>query len=113
MTTMNFKNDTDYAIVVSSWIDKKSGLSEYIDKVIPPNTAEIVTSSVGEWILGSLFYNEEYREKWKTAGLQFASRLAKFRSEPCYGGDYTWNFIKDRFDLKYEDGVVTWSAKCV
>jgi len=107
---MTFKNDTDYAIVVSSFIDKISGLSEYIDKVIPPHTEEIVTSSVGEWILGSLFYNNEYIENWKAAGLPFASRLAKFRSEPCYRGDYTWNFIIDKFDLKYQDGVVTWSA---
>ena len=112
MTTMTFKNDTDYAIVVSSWIDK-GGLTKNIDKVIPPHTEEIVTSDVGEWILGSLFYDEEYSKNWKSAGLPIESRLAKFRSEPCYRGDYTWNFIKDQFDLKYQDGVVRWSNKCV
>jgi hypothetical protein len=111
MDSITFKNDTDYAIVVSSWIEQMRGLSSYIDVVIPPRTEKIVTSSVGEWILGSLFEEREHYDTWNNSGLPFTCRLAKFRCEPCYSGDYTWNFIESRFDLKYENGVVIWSKK--
>lgn len=111
MNTMQFKNATDIGIIVSSWITVMPGLGEYIDVIVPPQTEVTVKSDVGEWILGSLFYDKDYAEQWKAAGLSCDSRLAKFRSEPCYRGDYTWNFIDDIFDLCYKDGIVIWSKK--
>jgi hypothetical protein len=111
MDSMNFKNDTDYAIVVSSWIEQMRGLSSLIDVLIPPRTEKLVTSSVGEWTIGSLFEEREYYDQWNKSGLPFTCRLAKFRSEPCHSGDYTWNYTESRFDLKYENGVVIWSKK--
>lgn len=111
MDSMTFKNDTEYAIVVSSWIEQMRGLSSYIDVLVPPHTEQPVFSSVGEWILGSLFEEREYYDQWEKANLPFTCRLAKFRSEQGYSGDYTWNFMESRFDLKYENGVVIWSKK--
>jgi len=111
MNIMQIKNSTDFAIIVSSWITVMPGLGEYIDVIVPPQTKVTVKSDVGEWIIGSLFYDKDYTEQWKAAGLPCESSLAKFRSEPCYRGDYTWNFIDDIFDICYQDGIVTWSKK--
>lgn len=111
MNSMNFKNDTEYAIVVSSWIQQMQGLSSYIDVLIPPYTEKIVFSSVGEWILGSLFEEREYYDQWEKAKLPFQCRLAKFRNQSGSSGEYTWNFMESRFDLRYENGVVIWSKK--
>jgi len=109
MYEINFVNNSNLPIVVSSWIQKRSGLSELVDVTIPANTEQIVTSSVGEWILGSLFSNTEYYEQWENANLKFESRLAKFRDEPGFNNTYTWNFIESRFNLKYENGNIVWS----
>ena len=107
-----FKNNCKLLpIVVSSWMEKMPGLSEYIDVEVPPNTEMEVKSSVGEWIIGSLLYGEENYNIWKSHGLNFEPRMAKFRDHPCASGNYTWNFIDDKFDLVYNNGVVTWSYK--
>ena len=111
MQSMSFKNDSEYAIVVSSWIDEMPGLSIYIDKVIPPHTEDIVFSSVGQWTLGSLFEDTDYYEQWSDANLPFTSCLAKFQNEPGFSGKYASNFVESRFDLKYEKGIIIWSNK--
>jgi len=92
-------------------MDKMYGLSEYIDVQVPPNTEIEVKSSVGEWIIGSLLRGKEQHDLWKSHGLQFDARMAKFRNTPCIMGNYTWNFSDEDFDLVYENGVVTWSYK--
>jgi len=109
--TMIFVNDTDLPIVVSSWINKSSGLGEYIDKTILSNTTETVYSDVGEWIIGSQFYDKEQNDQWKNEGLSQYGRIAKFRNQPCAMGDYTWNFIEWAFILEHNDGIITWSRK--
>lgn len=111
MDSMNFKNATDLPIIISTWITKMPGLSEYVDVTVLPHTEVVVKSSVGEWILGSLFYDKEMDDQWKEAGLELESRIAKFRNTPCAWGNYTWNFIKDQFDIQYIDGVIVWSKK--
>ena len=107
-----FKNNCKVLpIVVSSWMEIMPGLSEYKHVEVPPNTEIEVKSSVGEWIIGSLLIGKENYDIWKSHGLDFESRMAKFRNRPCASGDYTWNFVEDKFDLVYENGVVTWSYK--
>lgn len=110
MTTATFKNNTEYPIIVESWKTKMLGLEEYTGvTVLPGETIEMI-SSVGEWLLSSLFEDEKYIDIWEKAGLEFTSRLAKFRTEPCFNGDYTWNFIGKGFHLTYEDGVFIWAG---
>ena len=107
-----FKNNCKVLpIIVSSWMEKRPGLSEYIDVEVPPNTEIEVKSSVGEWIIGSLLLGKEKCALWQSHGLLFDPRMAKFRDSPCAMGDYTWNFVENKFDLVYENGVVTWSYK--
>lgn len=111
MQKINFVNKSNLPIVVSSWTEQIRGRLEYIDITVPPNTEQIVNSSVGEWILGSLFSNSEYFEQWQNANLKFESRIAKFRNEPGIYNTYTWNFIENRFNLNYENGNIVWSDK--
>jgi hypothetical protein len=106
---MKFRNACEtLPIIVSSWKTLTSGLGEYTDITVLPGTEVEVTSSVGEWILGSLFYDREHAELWEQQSLPFGCRLAKFRNEPCAMGKYTWNFI-DKFTLIYENGTAIWS----
>lgn len=111
-STIIFKNNCKaLPIIISSWIDKTPGLSQYIDVEVPPNTEVEVKSSVGEWIIGSLLIGKEKCDLWKSHALQFDPQMAKFRNRPCAMGDYTWNFVDKKFNLVYENGVVIWSYK--
>ena len=98
-------------IIVSSWMYKLPGLSEYIDIEIPPNTAIELKSSTGEWIISSLFQEKTHSELWKSYHLELDPRIAKFRNIPCASGNYTWNFMENDFDLVYNNGIVTWTYK--
>ena len=108
MTSATFKNNTEYPIIVESWKTKMRGLEEYTGVTVLPGETITMISSVGEWGLSSLFGDKEHIDKWEKAGLYFTSRIAKFRTEPCFNGDYTWNFIGKSFTLTYEDGVFIW-----
>jgi hypothetical protein len=109
--TMVFVNDTDLPIIVSSWMEQIPGLSEYKDLTILSKTTETVYSDVGEWIIGSEFWNKEQSDQWKNEGLSQYGRIAKFRNKPCASNNYTWNFIEEYFILEHADGVITWSRK--
>lgn len=112
-----FKNNCKtLPIIVSSWMCKLPGLSEYIDVEIPPNTMMELQSSTGEWIIGSLFQEKKYRDLWKSYHLDLDPRIAKFRKSPCASGNYAWNFMENEFDLACDKddeteivGIVTWS----
>jgi hypothetical protein len=95
-------------IIVSSWIDVMSGLSTFQNVHVLPGEQVILKSSVGEWIVGSLFPNKEDYHLWKDAKLPFDCNLAKFRDKPCRGV-YTWN-ESDKYSLIYDDGKVTWNV---
>jgi hypothetical protein len=111
-TTMKFRNACEtLPIIVSGWKSSIPGLGEYTSITVLPGTEVEVTSSVGEWLLESLFYDREHADLWEKEGLPFESRLAKFRDKPCAMGNYTWNFIENKFSLVYEAGVVIWSYK--
>lgn len=114
-----FKNNCKtLPIIVSSWMYKLPGLSEYIDVEIPPNTMMKLQSSTGEWIIGSLFQEKKHRDLWKSHHLDLDPRIAKFRKCPCACGDCVWNFMENEFDLAFDKndenenervGMVTWS----
>ena len=108
MSTIQFKNAcTTLPILISTWVSKSQDVSKYEDIIVPPNTEITLHSSVGEWMVGSLFYEKESVRIWKNAGLEFESMLAKFRNTPCALGNYTWRYSRD-FEIAYENGVVTW-----
>jgi hypothetical protein len=118
MSTIIFKNNCKtLPIIVSSWMYKLTGLSEYIDVEISPNTTIELKSSTSEWIISSLFQEKTHSELWKSYHLELDSRIAKFQNIPYSSGNYTWNFMENDFDLIYNnelghsDSIVTWSYK--
>jgi hypothetical protein len=111
MHQMNFKNNSYLPIVVSSWMPNIEYGWIVVDVTIPPDTEQIVTSSVGQWALGSLFENSEYIEQWENAKLPFTSKLAVFIDKPGFHNTRTWNFMENRFHLTYENDVIIWSDK--
>jgi hypothetical protein len=112
---MQFHNNTDLPITVSSWMRKYLGVSEFIDTIVLPNTVVTVYSDVGEWIIGSLFYEEDFDKKWEEENLPHHSCIAKFSNEPDINRNYTWNFVESYFKLEYkkQDNTVTWSRAVV
>jgi hypothetical protein len=111
MSSIQFKNTCKtFPIIISSWVYVSQDVSKYRDIIVLPETEVTLHSSVGEWIVSSMFYTKEYIDLWKNAALESESRMAKFRNEPCAMGNYTWNFSRD-FEIKYENGVVLWSYK--
>ena len=98
---VQFENKTDLPIVVASWRTKMTGLSEHIDMIIQPHTKETVYSDTDEWIVGSIFFQEIEDNLWKNQGLSQYSRMAKFRTNPCVFGNYTWTFTT-KFTLTYD-----------
>lgn len=107
--TIKFHNNTALPIIVSTWIEKMPGLSEYIDITILSGETIDLYSDVGEWIIGSLFSVKEYNDQWTKEKLPHNGRLAKFRNNSCFSGNFTWNFTERHFTLEYKDGLVTWS----
>jgi hypothetical protein len=105
----DFKNATNFPIIVASWREVLPGLNKFIDEIIQPHTKQTVYSDVDEWILGSQFFKEEEDDIWKKEGLIKYGRIAKFRTSSCASGNYTWTFIKE-FTLKRDvsSGVFIW-----
>ena len=109
--TMRFKNNSELLpIIVSSWQKVMNGLERYNDLTVLPMTEVEVSSSVGEWILGSLFFNEKQQEIWKKQKLPIEQRLAKFSSKCYYTKEHTWIF-DDRFELKFENNIIVFREK--
>ena len=108
MSSIQFKNNSaTLPILISTWVAKSPGVSKYEDTLVPPNTEVTLYSSVGEWMVGSLFYDKAAIQLWKNAGLECDSMLAKFRNKPCASGNYAWRYT-NAFDIAYTNGVVTW-----
>lgn len=109
--TLLFKNNCKaLPIIISSWIDKTPGQSQYIDVEVAPNTSVEVKSSNGDWMIGSLFTNEKLA-LWKSQRLPIQSIMAEYSIYPYAKGKYISNDFKHLFDLVHEDGVLTWSYK--
>jgi hypothetical protein len=89
---IRFRNNTDLPIMVNAW-------TKNIMKSVRvgPLTEMILNSSVGEWHMDSMLYNEEDNKIWKDQGLQKYHIIGKFRSDPCILGNYSW--------MEYDDGV--------
>ena len=128
-STMKFRNECEtLPIIVSSFnnmttmsnISKElfaspipgfkqfTGIEEYTSVTVLPNTEVVLTSTVGEWTLESLFYDSEHASLWKKEELRFDSVLAKISSTCFYNGKHTCNYIDDKFELVYENGIFIW-----
>jgi len=105
---MTFYNNTDLPVLLSSWKDRSSILSE---ERIGPQEKKVIHSSVGEWHLSSMFERGGDREAWKNAGLENHLIIGKFRSQPCISGNYSWMEYDKPFDCIYSEsdlgGLIT------
>lgn len=84
---IHFHNNTELAVIIDSWID---GSSMLFSQKIEPREKCIVHSSVGEWHIHSMHNTIEDVRAWKNSGLNHMYTIGKFRSEPCYSGNYSW-----------------------
>jgi len=98
-----FYNNTDLHVNVSGWVSVMDGLSSLKSVVVKPSEKIIVHSSVGEWHLDSMFYDDEYYKLWKDRGLQKYCNVGKFRSQPCASGNYAWMEYDNPFICSYSE----------
>jgi hypothetical protein len=104
---IQFKNNCEtLPIAISTWKSVSSYVSKYEDTIVSPQTEITLYSNVGEWTVSSFFREKEHMDLWKP--MECDSMMATFRHTPCAMGKYTWNYSRD-FEIKYEDGVVSWS----
>ena len=88
-----FHNDTELPVMVDSWVDGSSSLKCL---KVEPREKLVIHSSVGEWHLNSMIFDED-RKIWNDKGLKKYTIVGKFRSDPCFSGNYSW--------MEYEDNV--------
>ena len=98
-----FYNNTDLHINVSGWVSVMDGLSSLKSVVVKPSEKIIVHSSVGEWHLDSMFYDDEYYKLWKDRGLEKYHIVGKFRSQPAASGNYSWMEYDKPFTCTYSE----------
>jgi len=114
MTSINksilFHNNTDLPLMIDSWVEHSSTLQSLR---IGPREKMIIYSSVGEWLLNSMFPEEEDRAIWKEKSFSKYLNLGKFHCEPSASGNYSWMENDDLFDCVYsniDEPMITFST---
>jgi len=104
MKYIQFYNTTDLPVLIDAWnTPAYSSVSKLTTTRIEPFESKIVHSSVGEWHMNAMFYNEADNSAWKGRGLgKYDTSIGKFRSDPCAMGNYSWMEYK-HFMCEYTD----------
>jgi hypothetical protein len=104
ITYIQFYNTTDLPVLIDAWnTPAYSSVSTLTTTRIEPFESKIVHSSVGEWHMNAMFYNESDNFAWKGRGLgKYDPSIGKFRSSPCAMGNYSWMEYK-HFMCEYSD----------
>ena len=117
---INFYNDSERPLNIDSWIDGSNVLKTI---TVEPGQKLIIHSSEGEWYLHSMLQSEKKREIWRQKGLDKVFIIGKFRSQPCYLGNYVWLDYSSMFECVYSEllddvdnennirGLMTFSVK--
>ena len=106
---IHFNNDTDLPVLIDAWISNDHGtMSTLVTTRIAPFESKLLYSSVGEWHMNAMFYDDTDKAVWKERGLlQTHFDIGKFRSDPCIMGNYSWmeykHFICQYADFKNEN----------
>jgi len=110
---IHFVNNTDLPIMIDSWID---GSNDFQCLRIAPREKCIIHSSVGEWHINAMLYEED-RKIWdENEILKRILNIGKFRSKPCAKGNYSWLYYHGLFNCVYSElddhvkGVMTFSS---
>jgi len=97
---INFHNDTDLPVLIDAWVDGSNTLKTIR---IGPNETRVIHSSVGEWHMHAMFDDANDDELWKDRGLgKYYPIIGKFRSDPCFSGNYSWMEYR-HFICEYSD----------
>jgi hypothetical protein len=116
---INFHNDSELPLNIDSWIDGSNVLKTI---TVEPREKLIIHSSEGEWHLQAMLQSEK-REIWRQKGLDKVLTIGKFRSKPCYLGNYVWLDYSCMFECVYSEllddvdsgntirGLMTFSVK--
>lgn len=109
---IHFHNATPFPVMIDTWINTK--LESF---KVPPHHLILLTSSVGEWHMNTLFPNRKDRELWdQHKGLRHFTQIGKFRNKPCAQGNYAWMEYEKPFHCMYSEfsesqvkGLITFS----
>ena len=116
---INFHNDSELPLNIDSWIDGSNMLHTIS---VEPGQKLILHSSEGEWQLQAMLQSDK-RDIWCQKGLDKILTIGKFRSQPCYLGNYVWLDYSSIFECVYSEllddvdnenkirGLMTFSVK--
>lgn len=122
--TIEFYNNTNLPIMLETWKDISSGLSQTFDICIDSGSKQQIYSSTGEWKLHTMFNNSEHNDLWSNyiydkyinkeinSKTMMSSYLGKFRNKPCASGDYSW-LDTYLFDVEFKNNQIIFTeASC-
>jgi hypothetical protein len=109
---IHFHNATPFPLMIDTWINTKVESFK-----VPPHHLILLTSSVGEWHMNTLFPDRKDRELWdQHKGLRHFTQIGKFRNKPCAQGNYAWMEYEKPFHCIYSElndsqvkGLITFS----
>ena len=123
MKFIHFYNKTDLPVMIDSWMDESWVEESCCLQTIRvgPREKRLIHSSVGEWILHTMFDNEQDKKLWENKGYNKYNNIGKFRSRPCAQGNYSWMEYDEPFLCIYSEldgkeegeinGVITFYCK--
>ena len=73
---IHFNNDTDLPVLIDAWISNDHGtMSTLVTTRIAPFESKLLYSSVGEWHMNAMFYDDTDKAVWKERGLLLAYQV--------------------------------------
>ena len=104
-----FVNKSGLPILVEGWVKVDFGLEQLTSVCIESDKEQEVYSSTQEWNLTTYFYDPIIAMKWKQNNLEIGENIGKFRSVPCYRGNYAWMYT-DLFNTVYNDNKIIFTC---
>lgn len=110
-----FENLTDLPVMIDYWMDHPTldGLTQLKSIRIGCGEKRILTNCGNEWMLNSMFPDQNDRDLWKNYGLSDIIHIGSFTSNPNIYGDYCYMVDPNLFRCTYsnikngEEGVNT------
>ena len=104
MQSVQFTNQTDYSIYLSTWVKYADGINKFDEVKVEPGKEVTLTSATGEWDINDYFYDDTI-SKFHNCGYKRCEYIGKFWLEPCVQGKRAW-LETDKYDLLYDAGFV-------
>jgi len=107
-TSTTFINKSGYPIIVEGWVQTIPDLHSIEEVCVQNDEIKVVSSTTNLWNLHCMFRNKDDIAKWSEFGN--VSYIAKFGTQPCYKGEYSWmEYANSIFAIIYDKSENTFT----